>query len=87
MGPGMRGLTVCPKDQPDLEIVLMPNTEGMMFTKESAEQMRTSSVKARLALGVFETPNIQATYEELKAKGVEFQKHQRKNSTVVEAIF
>lgn len=40
MGPGMRWLTVCTPEQPDLEISLMSIEEGMMFTKESAEQMR-----------------------------------------------
>ena len=87
MGPGMRWLTVCPKDQPDLEIVLMPITEGMMFTKESAEQMRDLVRKGTFGFGVFETPNIQATYEELKAKGVEFSKAPTKEFYGIEAIF
>ena len=36
MGPGMRWLTVCPPDQPELEIALMSIDAGMMFTAESA---------------------------------------------------
>lgn len=87
MGPGMRWLTVGPKEQPDLEIVLMPITEGMMFTKESAEQMRDLVRKGTFGFGVFETPNIQATYEELKAKGVEFSKAPKKEFYGIEAIF
>lgn len=34
MGPGMRWLTVCPSEQPDLEISLMAISDGMMFTKK-----------------------------------------------------
>jgi catechol 2,3-dioxygenase-like lactoylglutathione lyase family enzyme len=33
MGPGMRWLTVCPPEQPDLEITLMAIEDGMMFKK------------------------------------------------------
>jgi catechol 2,3-dioxygenase-like lactoylglutathione lyase family enzyme len=40
MGPGMRWLTVCPPEQPDLELTLMPIAEGMMFKGEAASQMR-----------------------------------------------
>lgn len=31
MGPGKRWLTVCPPEQPGLEISLMPIEEGIMF--------------------------------------------------------
>jgi hypothetical protein len=41
MGPGMRWLTVSPPDQPDLEITLMAIKAGMMFTEESAGQMKS----------------------------------------------
>src|SRR5215217_312749 len=72
MGPGMRWLTVCPPDQPDLEITLMPISEGMMFDKQSAEQMRTLVRNGTFGFGVFECNDIYATFEELKAKGIEF---------------
>src|SRR5258705_10480355 len=71
MGPGMRWLTVTTKDQPDLEITLMPITEGMMFTKESAEQMRQLVKNGTFGFGVFECTDIYATYEEMKAKGIQ----------------
>src|SRR6186997_2317354 len=66
MGPEMRWLTVGPKEQPDIEISLMPVTEGMMFTKETAAQMKELIRKGTFGFAVFETPNIQTTYEELK---------------------
>ena len=87
MGEGMRWLTVGPKEQPDLEITLMPIKEGMMFTKESAEQMKNLVEKGTFGFGVFETPNIYATYEELKAKGVEFSKEPKKEFYGIEAVF
>ncbi len=87
MGEGMRWLTVCPKDQPDLEITLMAITEGMMFTKESAEQMRNLVKQGTFGFGVFETKDVFATYEELKEKGVEFSKPPKQEFYGVEALF
>ena len=87
MGPGMRWLTVCPPEQPELEITLMPVTEGMLFTKESAVAMRDLITKGTFGFGVFECNDIYATYEELKAKGVEFKKEPTKEFYGVEALF
>src|SRR3954463_2048344 len=74
MGPGMRWLTVTPPEQPDLEITLMPITEGMMFDKEACEQMKNLVARGTFGYGVFECNDIYATYEEMKAKGVVFSK-------------
>src|SRR3954467_5945259 len=87
MGPGMRWLTVGPKDQPDLEIILMAIQEGMSFTKDSAEQMRNLVKKGTFGFGVFECNNLEATYEELKAKGVQFKKPPTKEFYGYEALF
>src|SRR5258708_23414883 len=53
MGPGVRWLTVCSPEQPDLEISLMAITEGMMFSKESAKHMLELVSKGTLGFGVF----------------------------------
>lgn len=87
MGEGMRWLTVTPPEQPELEIILMPITEGMMFTKESATTMKELVKKGTFGFGVFECQDIYATYEELKAKGVEFTKEPKKEFYGVEALF
>jgi catechol 2,3-dioxygenase-like lactoylglutathione lyase family enzyme len=87
MGPGMRWLTVCPPEQPELEISLMSIDEGMMFTKEAAEQMRNLVSKGTFGFGVFECDNLLVTYEELKAKGVEFTKAPTKEFYGFEALF
>jgi catechol 2,3-dioxygenase-like lactoylglutathione lyase family enzyme len=87
MGEGKRWLTVCPPEQPDLEITLMPIVEGMMFTKESAEAMRNLVKKGTFGFGVFECNDIYATYEELKSKSVEFTKEPKKEFYGIEALF
>jgi catechol 2,3-dioxygenase-like lactoylglutathione lyase family enzyme len=87
MGPGMRWLTVCPPQQPDLEISLMAITEGMMFKKESAAQMRDLVTKGTFGFGVFECDNLLVTYEELTAKGVEFTKKPTQEFYGFEALF
>ncbi len=87
MGPGMRWLTVTPPDQPQLEISLMNIAEGMMFNKESAAQMKNLVKAGTFGFGVFECNDIYATYEELKAKGVEFKKAPKKEFYGIEALF
>lgn len=87
MGPGKRWLTVCPPEQPDLEITLMAIDEGMMFKKEAAEQMRDLVRKGTFGFGVFECNDLNATYEELTAKGVEFTKPPTKEFYGYEALF
>jgi predicted enzyme related to lactoylglutathione lyase len=87
MGPGMRWLTVTTKEQPDLEITLMPIVEGIMFTKESAEQMRQLVKNGTFGFGVFECTDIYATYEEMKAKGIQFKKAPKEEFYGIEALF
>ena len=87
MGPGMRWLTVCPPEQPNLEITLMSITEGMMFTAESAKAMRELVAKGTFGYGVFECRDIYATVEEMKAKGVKFKKEPTKEFYGIEALF
>ncbi len=87
MGEGVRWLTVGLKDQSDFEIVLTPIIDKMMFNKETAEQMRSLVSKGTFGFGVFECEDIYATYEELKAKGVEFSKAPKKEFYGIEAIF
>ena len=74
MGPGKRWLTVNPPDQPDLELTLMPIGTGMMFDEDSAATMRELVKNGTFGFGAFECADVRATYEELKAKGVEFSK-------------
>ena len=87
MGPGKRWLTVTPPDQPDLEISLMAIDEGMMFKKEAAEAMSDLVRQGTFGFVVFECNDLNATYEELSAKGVQFTKPPTKEFYGYEALF
>lgn len=87
MGEGMRWLTVTPPAQPDLELALMPVAEGMMFSNESAAALKDLVQKGTFGFGVFECNDIYATYEELKAQGVEFKKEPTQEFYGIEALF
>jgi catechol 2,3-dioxygenase-like lactoylglutathione lyase family enzyme len=72
MENGFRWLTVTAPDQPDLEIVLMPVLDSTMngFDAESIQAIRTLLKKDLMGANAWYTPDCRATYEELKAKGV-----------------
>ena len=72
MEGGFRWLTVAPQTQSDFEIVLMGIAPGPMFEQEAADKLRDLIEGGKLGAGVFNTPNCQATYEELSSRGVEF---------------
>jgi len=72
MENGFRWLTVSPKGQPDLQIVLMPTTPGPMMDQETSDALRELIRKGKLGGGVFYTSDCRKTFEELQAKGVEF---------------
>lgn len=68
----MRWLTVSPPQQPDVHLVLMrPGPPA--YDDATAEQIRELVTKGAAGGGViFETDDCRATYEELRAAGVEF---------------
>ena len=67
-----RWLTVGPKAQPTLEMVLMPIAESPMMDAASAAALRALVEKGTLGCGVLETDDCRATYEDLMKKGVRF---------------
>jgi catechol 2,3-dioxygenase-like lactoylglutathione lyase family enzyme len=69
---GLRWLTVSPKGQPDLELILAEVTPGQMFSTENAEEMRALISRGAFGIGVFETDDIHGDYERLSKQGVEF---------------
>ena len=87
MGPGKRWLKVTPPEQPDVEISLMAIDEGMMFKGEAAKTMRELVANGTFGFGVFECNDLNATYEELSAKGVKFTKPPTKEFYGYEALF
>jgi len=87
MGNGFRWLTVGPKGQPDLEIALMPTVPSQMMDQETSDMLRTLIKKGTIGSGVLETADIQKTYEELKARGVEFTQAPTERFYGIEALF
>lgn len=82
---GFRWLTVGPKGQPDIEIILADPTMGR--DPESAEKLRSLVAGGTLGAGVMRTDDCQKTYEELSAKGVVFTQGPEKRPYGIEAIF
>jgi predicted enzyme related to lactoylglutathione lyase len=67
-----RWLTVGPPGQPDFAIVLMAIPGPPVMDAETAEQVRTLMAKGFAGTVFLTTDDCQASYEELKARGVEF---------------
>lgn len=82
-----RWLTVAPKTQPDACIVLMALEPGPFMDEESVAMLRKLLEKGVLGGGVVETDNIRRTYEELKARGVEFISEPKEMPYGIEALF
>jgi uncharacterized glyoxalase superfamily protein PhnB len=69
---GFRWLTVGPASQPDVAIVLMAIPGPPVMDAETAEQVRTLMAKGFAGTIFLTTEDCQASYEELRARGVEF---------------
>ena len=66
MDNGFRWLTVGPKEQKDVEIVLMLPSVGPMFDAEDVEAIKRLARKGKLGAGVFQTRDCRKAYETLK---------------------
>jgi catechol 2,3-dioxygenase-like lactoylglutathione lyase family enzyme len=86
MEGGFRWVTVGPKAQPDFEIILMEVKPGPMVDAASAHQFRALIEQGKIGAGVLETNDCRKTYEELKAKGVQFLSPPQDRFYGVEAI-
>ena len=67
-----RWLTVGPVGQEDVSIVLMAIPGPPMMDAETTEQLRALMAKGFAGTVFLTTDDCQASYEELKARGVEF---------------
>ena len=83
---GFRWLTVGPKDQPDLAI-LLAYPAPPMFSTEDAETVRALVAKGSLGGGVFATDDCRKTFQELSGKGVSFLQEPADRPYGVEAVF
>jgi len=95
---GFRWLTVAPKGQSELEIILLKVGSGTNFIKMKggeAGKYDTKDVDAMAALlkkgmfnaGAFQTADCRKTFEELQAKGVEFVSEPKDQFYGVESVF
>jgi predicted enzyme related to lactoylglutathione lyase len=82
-----RWLTVGPKGQSDLEVVLMPIRSGMMMPEDACAKLRSLVEGGYMGAGVFETTDCKKTYDELKARGVEFKSEPAERPYGIEALF
>jgi len=67
-----RWLTVGPAGQPDIAIVLMAIPGPPVMDPETAEQVKQLMAKGFAGAVFLTTDDCHASYEELKARGVEF---------------
>lgn len=87
MGNGFRWVTVSPKAQPDLEIILMSTQANEMLDEDTASRIRSLVQDGKLGAGAFSTADCRKTFAELKEKGVEFLSEPKEQFYGVEALF
>ena len=69
---GFRWLTVGPPGQDDIAITLMAIPGAPVMDDESADQVRALMAKGFAGAIFLTTDDVHASYEELKARGVQF---------------
>ena len=82
-----RWLTVGVPGQDDVAIVLMAVPGPPVFDEETRKQIQALMAKGAATGLFFATDDIHATYEELKARGVEFQQEPTEQPYGVDAGF
>ena len=85
MDNGFRWLTVGPKGQPDLQIILM-KVDGPNMQPDASATIRKLLTEGKLGGGVLQTNDCRKTYEELKANGVEFISPPKEQFYGIEAV-
>ena len=82
-----RWLTVGPKTQPDLRIVLMALQPNAWMTEETVGMLKKLVESGSIGGGVLETDDIHREYKELSAKGVRFKSEPKEMPYGIEAVF
>jgi catechol 2,3-dioxygenase-like lactoylglutathione lyase family enzyme len=82
-----RWLAVGPVGQPDVAIVLMAIPGPPMMDPGTAEQVRNLMAKGFAGTVFLTTEDCQATYEELKSRGVEFVEQPEERPDGIDAAF
>jgi uncharacterized glyoxalase superfamily protein PhnB len=82
-----RWLTVGPAGQPDVAIVLMAIPGPPVMDSETAEQVQALMAKGFAGTIFLTTDDAQASYEELKGRGVEFSEEPEERPYGIDAGF
>ena len=82
-----RWLTVGPKTQPDIRMILYKIEPGMKMNEEQAAALRKLVEAGALGGGVLECEDIRREYEELRGRGVEFVSEPKEMPYGIEAVF
>ena len=85
--PGFRWLTVGPTDQPDFAIVLMAIPGPPVMDDETHAQVNELMAKGFAGTVFLTTDDCRASYEELKARGVEFSEEPEERPYGIDAGF
>jgi catechol 2,3-dioxygenase-like lactoylglutathione lyase family enzyme len=82
-----RWLTVGPPAQPDIAIVLMAIPGPPVMDAETEEQVRTLMAKGFAGTVFLTTDDVNASYEELKGRGVEFTEQPEERPYGIDSAF
>lgn len=83
---GFRWLTVGPKAQASLQMILMPLAVSPAMDAETVEALRKIVQSGAMGCGILETDDCQATYDSLKAQGVRFRSPPTQRPYGLEAV-
>lgn len=84
---GFLWLTVGPKGQPDIELVLMPIGPSPMMDAATAATLRELVQRGVFGVGVLVTDDLRRDYEALRAKGVDFRQPPTERPYGLESVF
>ena len=84
---GFRWLTVGPPSQPDLALALIAVPDAPVLDADTAAKLKEIVAKGAAGGVFFSTDDIQATYEELKGRGVEFTEEPSQRPYGIDAAF
>jgi catechol 2,3-dioxygenase-like lactoylglutathione lyase family enzyme len=82
-----RWLSVGPVGQPDVALALLAVPGPPVFDEETSNLIRQLVAKGAAGGLFFRTDDVQGTYEELKARGVEFNQEPTKQAYGIDAGF
>ena len=84
---GFRWLTVAPKAQSKLEMILMPVATSPVMDETTATSFKQLLATGAIGCGVLETDDCRRTYDDLVARGVEFKSSPAQRPYGLEATF